>query len=410
MPSETGRDTEVLVVGGRSFAFGLRWTSGAVPRALLAEAKDAAVAEGANYIAIHRSYRQFGLASISNHPDGLRRLFYRPRSGVATIAATAGAATLAAFPLADGRWLVIAIDRKGILPDGDLVVGDADEARTRIERLIAQSPTSWRKKFLPADWGVPDSKQVDPTALLSGAGSTKLTPLWALANRKQFQFCFAASAAILAAMIVLAVRFETEPPPVAVVPFQPPKPAPALWTPAGLTLDACLSALRAAQRYNAIPGWLPGKYTCQDGQAVTVNFLRTGAGQVSLLRSLLPAAHLSDDGRAAVLTIPLATLPHVSANGAFAPREQYRIVGLDLAQRLNGNFVLQAGKKLLPGEADTTPPNQAWKLFTWTYQTEAPAIVWAGALARLGAISVETLVFNPSDNLWQITGSLYASH
>jgi hypothetical protein len=408
--NETGRDTEILVVGGRSFAFGLRWTSGAGPRQLLAEAKDAAIAEGANFVAIHRGYGQFGLASISSLPTGWPRFFYRPRSGVATIAATAGAATLAAFPLADGRWLVIAIDRNGILPDGDIVVVDADDARARIERLIAQSPTSWRRKFMPAEWGIPDSRQVDPTTLLSGVSGVGLTPLWALANRTRIRVWSAASAAILAATIAVAVRFEGEAPQVAVVPLQAPKPVPALWIPAGPTLDACLSALRAAQRYNAVPGWIPAKYTCQDGQALIVNFSRAGAGQVSVMRSLLPAARLSDDGRAAVLAIPLAALPQVSANGAFAAPEQYRIVGLDLAQRLNGSFGLQAGKRMLPGEADATPPNQAWKLFTWTYQTQAPAIVWAGALARLGAISVDTLVFSPSDNLWQITGSLYASH
>ena len=110
-----------------------------------------------------------------------------------------------------------------------------------------------------------------------------------------------------------------------------------------------------------------------------------------------------------MLAIPLKSLPRISAIGGFAAREQYRVTGLDLSQRLNGIFTLQAGQPLLPGESDVAAPNQAWKPFTWTYQTQAPAIVWAGALARLGAISIETLVFNPSENLWQITGSLYAS-
>jgi hypothetical protein len=131
-------------------------------------------------------------------------------------------------------------------------------------------------------------------------------------------------------------------------------------------------------------------------------------GQVSLLRSLLPAAQLSDDGRAAILALPLTALPRISATGAFAAREHYRIVGLDLSQRLNGIFTLQAGRTPLPGEAEATPLNQAWTAVTWSYQTQAPAIVWAGALARFGAISVETLTFSPADNLWQITGSLYA--
>lgn len=404
------RDTEILAVGGRTYAFGLRWTSAAMRASLDSEATAAAVAEGANFVAIHREYSQFGLASIGGIPSGLRSAFYRPQSGVAALAASVGAATLAAFALEDGRWLVMAIDRKGILPDGDLVVGDGEEARARIARWIAQSPTSWRRKFVPAEWGIPDSKSVDPTTLLTGAAGAKLTPLWVLANRRRIRIWLAASVAFLSAVIVLAVQFETAPPPPTVVRFQASKPVAALWTPAGLTLDACLSALRAAQRYNAVPGWLPAKYTCQDGQSVTISFSRASAGQVSLLRSLLPAAQLSDDGRTAVLSIPLAALPRVSASAAFAAREDYRVVALDMAQRLNGGFTLLAGKKLLPGEADTTPPNQAWKLFTWTYQTQAPAIVWAGALARLGAISVETLVFSPADNLWQITGSLYASH
>jgi hypothetical protein len=111
-----------------------------------------------------------------------------------------------------------------------------------------------------------------------------------------------------------------------------------------------------------------------------------------------------------VLAIPLSGLPRVSALGVFAAIENYRVIGLDLSQRLNGSFTLQAGKKLLPGESEPAEPIQAWNLFSWTYQTRAPAIVWAGAIARLGSISVDSLVFTPAENLWQVTGSLYASN
>ena len=141
----------------------------------------------------------------------------------------------------------------------------------------------------------------------------------------------------------------------------------------------------------------------------SISSVLSASGQVRLLRGLLPAAHLSDDGRAAVLTLPLDLLPRISVSGVFAPRERYRVAGIDLAQRLDGSFNLQAAHRGLPGEADGTPPNQNWSLLTWTYQTKAPAIVWAAALAHFGAISVETLVFSPADNLWQLTGSLYAS-
>ncbi len=409
MASETPGSTELLRVGGRTYAFGLRWTSGVARSTLGAEAKSAALAEGANYVAIHRAYGQFGLALIPGVPAGLRGWCYRPRSGVAAIAANAGAATLAAFPLDDGRWLVIAIDRKGILPDGDLVVDDAEQAKARITRLIAQSPNSWRRKFLPVEWGVADSGTIDPKTLLSGAAGVKLTPLWVLADRTRIGLRIAVSALIMSALVLMALRIGSTPAPVAVVPFQAPKALPALWTPAGLTLDACLSALRQAQRYNAVPGWIPTKYTCRSGQSLVIDFSRRGVGQISLMRSLLPAAQLSDDGRAAVLAIPLDGLPRLSSIGAFAPREQYRTVGLDLSQRLNGAFTLQVGRTQLPGESDMTQPNQTWTFLNWTYQTQAPAIVWSGALARLGAISVDTLVLNPSDNLWQITGSLYAS-
>ena len=46
---------------------------------------------------------------------------------------------MAAFPLDDDRWLVLAIDRKGFLPDGDMIVPDAEQAKARIERLIADT-------------------------------------------------------------------------------------------------------------------------------------------------------------------------------------------------------------------------------------------------------------------------------
>jgi hypothetical protein len=397
------------VVGGHSYAFGLRWTSAASRSTLEQEATAAAIAEGANYVAVDRTYSQFGLGSIPAIPGGIRGWFYRPRVGVTAIAEAAGAATLAAFPLDDDRWLVMAIDRKGILPDGDLVVGTVDEAKACIARLIAQSPTSWRRKLVPDDWAIADSKSVDPKTLLSAGRGAKLRPLWFMSNRTRIKLCLAASAALGSVLMLAGLHFEAAPRVVTVLPLKAPSPVPASWTPASLTIDACLSALREAQRFNSVPGWIPAKYTCQGGQSVVINFSRLRDGQISLIRSLLPAAQLSDDGRAAVLSIPLDGLPRVSATGAFAGREQYRIVGLDLSQRLNGTFALQAGKTLLPGESDATAPIQTWKLFTWTYQTQAPAIVWARALARLGAISVDTVVFDPSDNLWQITGGLYAS-
>ena len=409
MRDDTIPATEILVVGGRSYAFGLRWTSAATGSAFIKEATAAAIAEGANFVALHRGYGQFGLASVANTPTGIRGLFYRASSGVAAVAAAAGSATLAAFPLDDGRWLVMAIDRKGILPDGDQVVRNADEAKALINGLITQSPATWRRKFVPADWGIADAKTVDPKTLLSGRGEARLLPIGLLANGGRIRLVVAASAIVLVTLGFAALRLMSSPPPVAIAPFQPPRPIAALWTPAGLTLDACLSALREAQRYNAVPGWVPTKYTCQAGQSLVIDFSGVRDGQISLIRSLLPAASLSDDGHGAVLAIPLKSLPRISAIGGFAAREQYRVTGLDLSQRLNGIFTLQAGQPLLPGESDVAAPNQAWKPFTWTYQTQAPAIVWAGALARLGAISIETLVFNPSENLWQITGSLYAS-
>ena len=131
-----------------------------------------------------------------------------------------------------------------------------------------------------------------------------------------------------------------------------------------------------------------------------------------MLRSMLPAAQLSDDGRTAVLSIPLAALPRVSATGAvrrargLSPRS-----ALDMAQRLNGSFNLLAGKKLLPGETDTTTPNQAWKLFTWTYQTSGAGHRLGRCASRGSVRSASTRWSSvPADNLWQITGSLYASN
>jgi hypothetical protein len=406
----THAPAEILTVGGRSFAFGLRWTSAASRSTLETEAKAAAIAEGANYVVIHRTYNQFGLASNGDVPGGLRGWFYRPRSGIAAIALTAGAATLAAFPLDDDRWLVLAIDRKGFLPDGDLIVASAEEARARIDALVAQSPTSWRRKFVPDDWGIPDTKRVNPGDLLSRSGAPHLISLWYLTHRLRLRLSLAAGIALFVVAAAAAVRFAAAPPTEIVVPFQPPKPVAAVWTPAALALDSCLSALRSAQRYNTVPGWTPAKYSCLGGESVVVDFVRVGNGQIGIMRSLLPQAHLSDDGRAAVLAIPLSSLPRVSTIGVFAALENYRVIGLDLSQRLNGAFTLQAGKKLLPGETESAQPNQAWKLFSWTYQTRAPAIVWAGAIARLGSISVDALVFTPAENLWQVTGSLYASN
>jgi hypothetical protein len=194
------------------------------------------------------------------------------------------------------------------------------------------------------------------------------------------------------------------------MPFQPPKPVAAVWTPAGLAIDRCLSAFRDAQVYRAVPGWAASKYICEGGEGITVSFTRSGSGQISAIRALVPKAQLSDDGRSAVLALPMTALPRISATAAFAPRELYQLIGLDLAQRLGGAFALQASRKPLPGESAVASPNQAWGAVAWTYQTQAPAIVWAGAIARLGSIGLDTLTYSPAENLWQLSGSLYASN
>jgi hypothetical protein len=195
------------------------------------------------------------------------------------------------------------------------------------------------------------------------------------------------------------------------IPVQPPKPVAAVWTPAVMSLDRCLSAIEDAKRYNAVPGWIPSNYACANGESLVVNFNSLGNGQISVIRSILPQAHISDDGRSAILVTPLSpTLPRIATAGAFAAREQYRLIGLDLSQRLNGIFTIEAVRKLLPGESDAAQQGQTWRLFAWTYRTQAPAIVWASAIARLGSIGVDSLVFTPASNLWQIGGVLYASN
>lgn len=401
----------ILDVAGKSFAFGLRWTSAAARTSLADEAETAALAEGANYVVLHGGCNQFALAHVENAAPGWRSITLRPVAGAPAIAAAAGTATLAAFPLDDGRWLVLAIDRKGILPDGDLVLAEETLARARIELLLAQSPTSWRRKFLPAEWNVAESRTVAPQNLLGQSRAPRLISLWLLIHRRRLSAGLAVLAAALAAALIQTIRLLNAPAPVAALPFPPATPVAAVWTPAALAIDRCLSAFRDAQRFRAVPGWVAGQYSCQGGEGVAVSFTRTVDGQISAMKALVPGAQLADDGRSAVLALSLSALPRISATELFAPRRQYQLVGLDLAQRLNGAFAVQVGRKPLPGE--TPKPglaNQAWTGFTWTYQTQAPAIVWAGAIARLGAISIDTITYSPADNLWQLSGTLYASN
>ena len=273
------RYAEILAVGGRSYAFGLRWTSAAVRASLDSEATAARPPRsGANFVAIHRGYCQFGLASIAGVPPPVCKAHSTGRRAASRLSPhPAGAATLAAFPLDDGRWLVMAIDRKGFLPDGDLIVADAEQARARIARWIAQSPTSWRRKFVPDAWGIPDSKSVDPTTLLAGAaaharldcryGCCRTVGGSGSRSRRRSAFLSAVS-------FRLQCGSKPRRRPRPSFRSKPPKPVAALWTPAGLD-DRCSASprLRAAQRYNAVPGWLPAKYTCQDGKVRHHQFL-----------------------------------------------------------------------------------------------------------------------------------------
>jgi hypothetical protein len=406
----TNAPSVILDVDGRSYAFGLRWTSAIARASLVSEAQTAAAAEGATHVALHSGFNQFGIAFIHTAATGWRGVAFRPFVGAAAIAEAVGSATLAAFPLQDERWLVLAIDRKGILPDGDLVVADAAAARARVEFLLKQSPTSWRRKFLPADWKIADSRTISPQDLLGKSRAPRLVSLWLLTHRRRAAIAFGVLAAALALALIQTVRLLDAPAPVAQAPFEAPKPVAAVWTPAELAIDRCLSAFRDSEHFQAVPGWAVARYDCQGGEGVTISFVRTGDGEISVLSGLVPAAQLSDDGRSAALFLPLPVLPRISATAEFASRQRYQLIGLDLAQRLNGTLAIQAMRKPLPGETAASSPNQAWKAFTWTYQTQAPAIVWASAIARFGSIAIDTLSYSPTDKLWQLTGSLYANN
>jgi hypothetical protein len=239
---------EILAVAGKSYAFGLRWTSVATRGSLTAEALSAAQAEGANYIALNSTFNQFGLARIPGAPDGWRSIAYRPLVGAAAIAAAVGTATLAAFPLEDGRWLVLAIDRKGFLPDGDLIVADAEQARARIDALVAQSPNSWRRKFLPADWKIADSKSTSPQDLLGRTGGPHLSSRWLLKHRRLIGIAVGACLAIAPAILFFAVRAVSAPPP----PFRGSVPAASAGSGG---LDAC------GPDHQSVPVGIPGRAT-----------------------------------------------------------------------------------------------------------------------------------------------------
>jgi hypothetical protein len=400
-------DAEVLVVSGRPFAFGLRWTSAGSRSTLTQEAQAAATAEGANYVAIHAAYNQFGLARLPSGGNVLQDWLFRPRSGAAAIAMAVGAAALAAFPLDDGRWIVLAFDRKGILPDGDLILGNETAARERIAGLNAQSPAVWRKRFVPEQWGFPDSKGVHAADLLQGHWAPRLKALTLLINRDRLRLAAMVSAAALGVGGFACLERLAAPPPAPVAYAPLPKPVAAKWAPATLSIDQCLLELGDAERLRAVAGWLPSKFTCQPGKSLFIDFTRTGIGQISAMVDLLPSAQLSEDGRSATLSLPLDPLPQISSIGPFDPEARYRVIGLDLGQRLNGAFSFQSARKPLPGENDpisSTP----WMQFTWSYRTGAPPAVWASALSHFGSIDIESLVHAPNDNLWLVSGSLYA--
>jgi hypothetical protein len=253
-----------------------------------------------------------------------------------------------------------------------------------------------------------DSKSIGPKDLLSRSGTVRLTPLWFLINRRPLRAGLAAATLVLAVGAFVAFKYATSLPPVVLIPFSAPEPFAASWTPAAVSLDRCFSAIAGARRYNAVPGWSLTKYSCIAGKNLVVDFSRIGNGQISAINAFIPMARLSDDGRSATLTIKLPAQLRVSSTGPFTTRQDYQVIGLDVAQRLNGVFALQVERQLLPGETDSSTIGLPWKQYDWTYQTQAPPAVWAGAITLLGAISVETLIHSPADNGWQLTGNIYA--
>ncbi len=407
-PSEDGTDSVGgrITCEGRFYVAGLFWQIVQDPGRGREEAVEAArsLNEPADVYCLRPGPApQYGLGRLSSgHEPGAISA-----AALAAGAFSDGRSVLAAFAVPEGWWC-FALRANHILPEGDRVVGTADEARAFVEDL---RDAGWDVIAAPAELGVAGSEDVPLASVLGSGRGARLVHIDARGRGLRVAAMAGAVAAVLA---LVAWVFADEimdlldpPQPVSVRAAKPAaRPAatkPSLPTISDLaeTLESCHEGM--ARLTVAVPGWRLRSLKCSGGR-VAGRWERT-AGEFAWLRRALGkdrvSVRLLPDGTGATASVGLATM-RAEATEPSEATQQIRIRFVEIFQAAGAEIRLVVGRAPLPGE----PPQYPKVGFEFT--SRFPPSQWQEVLARFPALEIGEVIGNLEKGFWTIKGTVHA--
>ncbi len=282
----------ILEIAGAAFAFGLSWRrlkgDAAADREACAEARRL----GAVAVAVRAQKRHFGFARGLELPR-LRRV----RVAAAAVADAFPHTMLGAWPLADGRWWCVALDRGEVYPlFGDRIVADEVAARRWFDDHRQEN--DWSTLAVPVAWERERATEVDLDPILAGHATTALEPVaavtWVPRRAAALTTALAVAGAAALWLLVEIGSGAPRPVPVAVapppaLPSPDPLPSPALLAPPTVVAAICARLLRGVGPALPGAGWRGTSAECRlDAEAMRVRLTATARPVVAEVMGLLP--------------------------------------------------------------------------------------------------------------------------
>jgi hypothetical protein len=391
----------VFSSGGRAFLFGAKWGTPPTPKALRREAGAAAKRDQARFVAFRPRPAQYALAAPSSgERPRLTRSWY---SAAATLADGVKGTILGAWELADGSVWLVAVGRQGILPSGDRLYSDPDQARSDFAELHRTG--DFKKIFAPAGWGVEHSRADSLAGLLSKGGSASFRPP-ATASAARLLPHVVGIVGLLAVSLVGWRVLKKPARPHAIAASVAPAHAVLSFIPTAAVVDACMMRLAQDGDLIQVGGFALKTGSCAPG-AITYSLAPTTSLPTQALQEYLPAATCTADGKTCTVRrefpVPAAIMAPALPLGASEIDHTLKTIAESALAKLT--FADTRERPRLPGEPETAP--QTWRTTTWRFETPAPVHFWAPNLAQLPG-AIKTMSFNFETDHWTIEGESYA--
>lgn len=418
------------------FALGLKWVPAAAPASAKDEAKRTAAAEKARLYTLRTDPKAMPQYAVSAGGQDAQPGMI---AAAAVIASHIGGTFLAALPLPDGRYWIIALDG-GVLrePEPDIVLADEGTARRylaeRLDRLRSDFSADDTAVYAPVDWhddyagmGLTAFEPPDVWAILDSAKGPRLLPT--TRSKLPVAIGLAIVAAVAAAGgftyyslkeaeaerqaaaqrgVERQARAEVE------KSFSPPwakRPSPKT------VLAACYGAF--GQLYTNVEGWRARQLRCIGGTTVEIEWLQLRrSAPLATVRTAMAAAApaavpvgLTPSGNSITYQMGLA-LPdaELATEPTLAPLDAQQAM-LAVTQNVNIGLTIESRKEEQPpvppaAKRLASPPKVP--TFRWTEWTTVsstdPRLL---PLADMPGVIVNNVILAPERVEWTIKGAIY---